>query len=295
QLDDALLASHVDSSKGTLILLDFEIKHLGVSRRVSKQSKNMEQNSSLTIPSSWIMDVITLAAWHIRKQRNDLFFQNIIPTTINWRKAFIDDVNLETHRFSSSLKECRPKNHRYDDTGPGFERKPSIRQSSEMLALQSETGKLTFSKDITFPYSFLMFLLNSLLRTGNVENNFSTVTVVPTCRAVLLSLDTTPECSNSKWVPTGSSLVLVSTVSFPSAQSELRASPRNPKGKLGEEIPFEAAHLEVGGGDAASVVSDLEPLLAVGLEVDLDGGGAGVEAVLDELLGGGGEVEDDLA
>jgi hypothetical protein len=53
--------------------------------------------------------------------------------------------------------------------------------------------------------------------------------------------------------------------------------------------------LEVGGRDAAAVVRDLEPLLAVGLEADLDGGGAGVEAVLDELLDGGGEVEDDLA
>jgi hypothetical protein len=56
-----------------------------------------------------------------------------------------------------------------------------------------------------------------------------------------------------------------------------------------------AGHLEVGGRDAASVVGDLEPLLAVRLEADLDGGGAGVEAVLDELLNGGGEVEDDLA
>jgi hypothetical protein len=33
-----------------------------------------------------------------------------------------------------------------------------------------------------------MFLLNSLLRTGKVENDFSTVTVVPTYRAVFLSL-----------------------------------------------------------------------------------------------------------
>lgn len=73
-----------------------------------------------------------------------------------------------------------------------------------------------------------MFLLNSLLRTGKVENNFSTVTVVPTCRAAFLSLATTPECSNSKCVPMGSSLVLVSTVSFPSAHNELSASPRNP-------------------------------------------------------------------
>ena len=88
--------------------------------------------------------------------------------------------------------------------------------------------KLTFNREITFPYSFRMFLLNSLLRTGKVENNFSTVTVVPTCRAIFVWLATTPECSNSKCVPTGSSLVLVSTVSFPSAQSELSASPRNP-------------------------------------------------------------------
>lgn len=54
-------------------------------------------------------------------------------------------------------------------------------------------------------------------------------------------------------------------------------------------------HLEVGRRYAASVVGNLEPLLPVGLEADLDGGGAGVETVLDELLDGGGKVEDDLA
>lgn len=55
------------------------------------------------------------------------------------------------------------------------------------------------------------------------------------------------------------------------------------------------ACLEIAGRDAAAVISDLEPLLAVGLEADLDGGGAGVEAVLHELLHCGGEVENDLA
>jgi hypothetical protein len=89
--------------------------------------------------------------------------------------------------------------------------------------------KLTCSKEITFPYSFLIFLLNSLPRTGKVEKSFSMVTVVPTCRAIFLSLISTPECSNSKCVPTDSSLVLVSTVNFPNAQRELNASPRNPK------------------------------------------------------------------
>ena len=58
---------------------------------------------------------------------------------------------------------------------------------------------------------------------------------------------------------------------------------------------FVCACLEIAGRDAAAVVGDLEPLLAVGLEADLDGGGAGVEAVLDEFLDGGGEVENDLA
>lgn len=58
---------------------------------------------------------------------------------------------------------------------------------------------------------------------------------------------------------------------------------------------LQGERLEIAGRDAGAVVGDLEPLLAVGLEADLDGGGAGVEAVLDELLDGGGEVEDDLA
>ena len=54
-------------------------------------------------------------------------------------------------------------------------------------------------------------------------------------------------------------------------------------------------YLEIAGGNAATVVDDLEPVFAEVLEGDFDGGGAGVEAVLDELLDGGGEVEDDLA
>ena len=70
-------------------------------------------------------------------------------------------------------------------------------------------------------------------------------------------------------------------------------------GKWGKSDGFfhwgQLPRLEVGGRDAEAVVGDLEPLLAVGLEADLDGRGAGVEAVLDELLHGGGEVEDDLA
>lgn len=58
---------------------------------------------------------------------------------------------------------------------------------------------------------------------------------------------------------------------------------------------FNGKNLEVARRDAAAVVDDLEPLLPVLLEGDLDAGGAGVEAVLDELLDGGGEVEDHLA
>lgn len=54
-------------------------------------------------------------------------------------------------------------------------------------------------------------------------------------------------------------------------------------------------YLEAARRNAATVVDDLEPLLPVLLEGDLDAGGAGVEAVLDELLDGGGEVEDHLA
>lgn len=63
---------------------------------------------------------------------------------------------------------------------------------------------------------------------------------------------------------------------------------------MGEEKRGDSC-LEIGGGDAGAVVGDGEGVLAVGAEGDLDGGGAGVEAVLDELLDGGGEVEDDLA
>lgn len=74
-----------------------------------------------------------------------------------------------------------------------------------------------------------MLRLNSLLLTGNVENNFSTVTVVPTWRAVFVSALTKPEWSKVKCVPTGSFLVLVSTVKLHNAQRELNASPLKPK------------------------------------------------------------------
>lgn len=58
---------------------------------------------------------------------------------------------------------------------------------------------------------------------------------------------------------------------------------------------LEGKDLEVSRRNAAAVVDDLEPLFAVVFEGDFDGGGAGVEAVLDQLFDGGGEVEDDLA
>ncbi|KAL0919363.1 hypothetical protein M5K25_011451 [Dendrobium thyrsiflorum] len=90
-------------------------------------------------------------------------------------------------------------------------------------------GYHTFNKEVSFPYSLLMLRLNSLLRTGKVENSFSTVTVVPTWRAVFLSEVTDPVWSKVKCVPTASFLVLVSTVKLPKAQSELSASPLKPK------------------------------------------------------------------
>lgn len=73
-----------------------------------------------------------------------------------------------------------------------------------------------------------MFRLNSLLRTGKLENNFLTVTVVPICRAVFLSATSRPEWSKVKCVATDSFFVLVSTVKFPKAQRELNASPLKP-------------------------------------------------------------------
>lgn len=88
---------------------------------------------------------------------------------------------------------------------------------------------LTFNKVINFPYSFRILRWNSLLLTGKLENNFFTVTVVPICLAVFLSLTRTPEWSKVKCVATTSFFVLVSTVKSPRAQSELNASPLNPK------------------------------------------------------------------
>ena len=73
-----------------------------------------------------------------------------------------------------------------------------------------------------------MLRLNSLLLTGKLENNFLTVTVVPIWRAVFFSATSKPEWSYVKCVATDSFFVLVSTVRFPKAQSELNASPRKP-------------------------------------------------------------------
>lgn len=88
---------------------------------------------------------------------------------------------------------------------------------------------LTFNKVISFPYSLRMLRWNSLLLTGRLENNFLTVTVVPIWRAVFLSAVSRPEWSKVKCVATDSFFVLVSTVKFPKAQSELKASPLKPK------------------------------------------------------------------
>lgn len=54
-------------------------------------------------------------------------------------------------------------------------------------------------------------------------------------------------------------------------------------------------YLETVGGNAGTVVDDLKPFLTEILESDLDAGGAGVQAVLDEFLDGGREVEDYLS
>lgn len=51
-------------------------------------------------------------------------------------------------------------------------------------------------------------------------------------------------------------------------------------------VVLEREDLEVAGRDAGAIVDDLEALLAVVPEGDLDAGGAGVEAVLDQLLDG---------
>lgn len=61
------------------------------------------------------------------------------------------------------------------------------------MCIQEQKGKLTFSKEMSFPYSFRMLRLNSLLRTGKLENNFLTMTVVPTWRAVFFSATSSPE------------------------------------------------------------------------------------------------------
>lgn len=60
-------------------------------------------------------------------------------------------------------------------------------------------------------------------------------------------------------------------------------------------VVLEAKHPEVVGRNAAAIVDDLEPLFPVIFESDFDAGGAGVEAVLDQLFHGGGEVENHLA
>lgn len=74
-----------------------------------------------------------------------------------------------------------------------------------------------------------MFRRNSLLRTGKLQNNFFTVTVVPIWRAILLSAARRPEWSKVNCVATDSFFVLVSTVKSPKAQRELSASPLKPK------------------------------------------------------------------
>ena len=47
--------------------------------------------------------------------------------------------------------------------------------------------------------------------------------------------------------------------------------------------------------DSVAVVGDLDKLEAAVLDEDIDGGGGGVEAVLEELLDGGDWALDDLA
>lgn len=50
----------------------------------------------------------------------------------------------------------------------------------------------------------------------------------------------------------------------------------------------------VGWADARAIVLDLDGIQAIVLEADLDGGCAGVQAVLNQLFDNGAQIDDDL-
>lgn len=79
--------------------------------------------------------------------------------------------------------------------------------------------------------------------------------------------------------------------------TEAESGQRLEVGEIGQlgGVVLEREDLEVARRDAGAIVDDLEALLAVAPEGDLDAGGTGVEAVLDQLLDGRREVENHLA
>uniref|UniRef100_A0A0A8ZCW2 Uncharacterized protein n=1 Tax=Arundo donax TaxID=35708 RepID=A0A0A8ZCW2_ARUDO len=51
------------------------------------------------------MEIFTIAAWEIWKQRNALIFRRIASTFHSWKDCFIDTAKLQVYRLNDSLRD----------------------------------------------------------------------------------------------------------------------------------------------------------------------------------------------
>lgn len=80
-------------------------RHIGVQWNTSMDFFEMIQQARKEATMPNFMEIFTIAAWNIWKQRNRLIFDNIVPTLHTWWEAFREEVQLQVHRTKPATRD----------------------------------------------------------------------------------------------------------------------------------------------------------------------------------------------
>jgi hypothetical protein len=75
-------------------------QHLGISWDFSLEFFQMMHQAKLQYQSTFFMEIFTIAAWEIWKQRNNFIFDRGRPSFVSWKSSFCVEAKLQAHRFS---------------------------------------------------------------------------------------------------------------------------------------------------------------------------------------------------